>query len=73
MKFTKEFYHPNNDKYNKTPILLMMPKEPSDEMQELLKSPFFNGKIFYLLGNPLLAADLNLAKITDNKIIIMNN
>lgn len=30
LKFAKEFYHPDNDAHNSTPILVMTPNEPSD-------------------------------------------
>lgn len=30
LKFAKEFYHPDNDANNTTPILVMVPSEPVD-------------------------------------------
>lgn len=40
-------------------------------MKFLIKSPFFQDKISYIIGNPLRVADLKLAKLTNNKIIII--
>jgi voltage-gated potassium channel len=73
LKFAKEFYHPENVRQNDTPILVMLPEEPPDDFKFLLKSPFFENKVFYLAGNPLLAADLKLAKLSDNSVVILSN
>ena len=73
LKFAKEFYHPENNPDNQTPILIMSPLEPSNEMKSLLKSPFFQNKVFYIVGNPLKEQDLKLAKLDDNVVIILQN
>ena len=69
--FLQEFYHPdrfqtNTSQYGQfTPVVIMAPHEPSEELQSLLVSPMIDGKARYVKGSVMLDEDLYRAGVDE--------
>jgi|AACY02.16.fsa_nt_gi hypothetical protein len=46
-----------------TEVVIMAPSDPSEEILNLVFSPFFQGKVHYIYGSPLVEEDLFRAGI----------
>jgi len=61
-RFAKEFFHPDRTLFQDLRALILNPAEPLEEVRNLLISPVFDSKLYYLIGSPLVATDLVKAR-----------
>ena len=64
----KEYFHPDHGESEKH-CLILMPKSPDNNMEELLK--LYKNKLFYLEGNPLKFNDLQRCQFKKANMIML--
>lgn len=71
MGFLGQFYHQDHGQNEFVRAVALCPEEPNDSMTNLLKLPFYQKYLIWLVGSPTDAQDLERAKASTAKAIFV--
>ena len=61
-RFAKEFFHPDRTISQDVRAVILSTSEPREDVKNMLLSPVFDSKLFFIIGSPLNATDLVRAR-----------
>ena len=69
--FLTEFFHSDHGKTSQRHCIVLNPSRPDNDMENLLREPKYEKKIFYIQGDPLDEIDLRRAQADKAKAVII--